>query len=263
MCIRDSDGSPGRTTEVLSGDFYTQLSTSTPHQIWSSAMVISPILRGMMGLEVNALKNVVTFAPHVPAGWSDFAIRHVQVGSAQLDLVYHAVGDDITLEVTRRGSGSVTLAFSPALSLRAKVLTAEINGAKVSPKLDANDLDQHATVIEPLTAERNTIHLRVSDNFAIGYPYTPPADGAANSNLKIVSEEWNPSHDELQLHLEGISGMNYELPIFNMPAPIESHGALIEERPSGKVLLIQFRKGPPDTYIPLILTLKFPSNHGQ
>ena len=46
----------GRTTEVLSGDYYTQLSTSTPHQIWSSAMVISPLLRGMMGLEVNALK---------------------------------------------------------------------------------------------------------------------------------------------------------------------------------------------------------------
>src|SRR5271165_4105356 len=74
------DGSPGRTTEVLSGDFYTQLSTSTPHQIWSSAMVISPLLPGMMGLEVNALNSNVSFAPHVPAGWTDFAIRNVKVG---------------------------------------------------------------------------------------------------------------------------------------------------------------------------------------
>src|SRR5271165_6507780 len=99
-------GSPGRTTEVLSGDFYTQLSTSTPHQIWSSAMVISPILRGMMGLEVDALNASVRFAPHVPADWSDFAIHHVRFGNTMLDFTYHNVGDDITLEVEHSGMGS-------------------------------------------------------------------------------------------------------------------------------------------------------------
>src|SRR3989440_1241904 len=44
------DGSLGHVTEVLSGDYYEQISTSSPHQIWSAAMVVSPILRGMMGL---------------------------------------------------------------------------------------------------------------------------------------------------------------------------------------------------------------------
>src|SRR6266851_2308243 len=41
------DGSLGHVTEVLSGDYYQPLSTSSPHQIWSAAMVISPILRGI------------------------------------------------------------------------------------------------------------------------------------------------------------------------------------------------------------------------
>jgi len=40
------DGSLGHVTEVLSGDQYQPLSTSSPHQIWSAAMVISPLLRG-------------------------------------------------------------------------------------------------------------------------------------------------------------------------------------------------------------------------
>jgi len=257
------DGSPGRTTEVLSGDFYTQLSTSTPHQIWSSAMVISPILRGMMGLEVNGLNGSVTFAPHVPAGWTDFAIKNVKVGSTQLDFTYHSVGEDMALEVERHGGGNVEFLFSPGLSLRAKVLDAEVNGRKVSPHISANENDQHATLTVAITSDKTTLHLRVANNFAIAYPHTPPADGAASSALKIVSEQWNPAHDELQLHLEGISGMNYELPIFNMPVPFESHGALTEERPSGKVLVIQFRKGPPNTYIPLNLTLKFPPNQAQ
>ena len=44
------DGSLGHVTEVLSGDVYQPLSTSSPHQIWSAAMVVSPILRGMLGL---------------------------------------------------------------------------------------------------------------------------------------------------------------------------------------------------------------------
>ena len=151
------DGSPGRVTEVLSGDFYTQLSTSTPHQIWSSAMVISPILRGMMGLEVNALNSSVTFAPHVPAGWNDFAIHNVKVGATQLDFTYHRRGDDMTLEVQRHGSGNVQLEFSPALSLRAKVLEAEVNGNKVSPTISANENDQHATVSVPISADKTTI----------------------------------------------------------------------------------------------------------
>src|SRR5947208_2766767 len=33
------DGSLGHVTEVLSGDYYQPLATSSPHQIWSAAMV--------------------------------------------------------------------------------------------------------------------------------------------------------------------------------------------------------------------------------
>src|SRR5260370_26180742 len=47
------DGSLGHVTEVLSGDYYQPLSTSSPHQIWSAAMVVSPLLRGMFGLSAD------------------------------------------------------------------------------------------------------------------------------------------------------------------------------------------------------------------
>src|SRR5581483_6174423 len=51
------DGSLGHVTEVLSGDYYQSLSTASPHQIWSEAMVISPILRGLLGLEADAISQ--------------------------------------------------------------------------------------------------------------------------------------------------------------------------------------------------------------
>ena len=66
------DGALGHTTEVLSGDYYSSLSTSSPHQIWSAAMVVSPILRGMLGLETDAATQTLTFSPHVPANWNSF-----------------------------------------------------------------------------------------------------------------------------------------------------------------------------------------------
>jgi len=254
------DGSLGRTTEVLSGDFYTQLATSTPHQIWSSAMVISPILRGMMGLEANALNNSVTFAPHVPAGWSDFAIRNIRVGSTRLDLIYHNVGEDMTLEVERHGAGTVQLNFSPALSLRAKVLDAEVNGSKIPPKNSANENDQHASVSVPIATDKTTIHLRVSGNFGIAYPFVVPADGAASSNLKIVSEQWSDAHNTLRLQVAGVSGKTYEVPIYNAPSGIDVGGARITKVP-GLALEIAF---PPDpaaagAFSTRTVTVQFPS----
>ena len=253
------DGSPGRTTEVLSGDFYTQLATSTPHQIWSSAMVISPILRGMMGLDVDALDNRVTFAPHVPAGWTDFAIRKVRVSNAQLDFVYHAVGDDLSLEVQRRGAGKVELTFSPAFSLRARIVTAEVNGAKVEFKISVNDNDQHLTLLVPITADVTTIHLRVGGDFGFQYPYTPPADGAVSSNLQIVSEQWNAAHDKLVLQLVGISGKTYTLPAFNAPSGIAVDGASITKTASGVALEVAFPRGSSAAFVAKTVTVQFPA----
>ena len=57
------DGSLGHVTEVLSGSYYQPLSTSSPHQIWSAAMVVSPVLRGMFGLQTDAVGGTLTFAP--------------------------------------------------------------------------------------------------------------------------------------------------------------------------------------------------------
>ncbi len=78
------DGSLGHVTEVLSGDYYQPLSTSSPHQIWSAAMVISPLLRGLFGLQTDAGAHRVTMSPHVPADWTWFTVDHVHAGTASL-----------------------------------------------------------------------------------------------------------------------------------------------------------------------------------
>ncbi len=70
------DGALGHFTEVLSGDYYQSFATSSPHQIWSAAMVVSPILRGMFGLQADVEKHQINLAPHIPADWT--VVRHSQ-----------------------------------------------------------------------------------------------------------------------------------------------------------------------------------------
>src|SRR6266481_2223831 len=171
------DGSLGHVTEVLSGDYYQPLSTSSPHQIWSAAMVVSPILRGMLGLAIDANTGTVTFAPHAPAGWTRFTIRNVRAGAAQIDLTYSKEPGAITLEVNCGGTAACPVEFEPSLSLSAEVLGAEFNGRPVPFRVQSNGTDRHATVRFEARGKSNALKIRVRKDFHVSYDSSLPRLG--------------------------------------------------------------------------------------
>ena len=244
------DGALGRATEVLSGRYYTQLVTSSSHQIWSSAMIVSPMLRGMFGLTVDAPKHSVTFAPHIPAGWTDFAIHHVQVGKSSLDLAVHRSNEELTLTVDRQGSDDVQLEFSPAFSLRTEMLGASVNNARVALKAagQSNDEDQHVTQTVQVAPGKTVISLRYRDDFGIAYPYAPPALGAPSTSLKIFSETWNAGHDRLDLQVAGVGGAKYEVPLFGDLHGLTAMGGALDHRGAQTFLQLAFPAGAPDGF---------------
>lgn len=213
------DGSLGHFSEVLSGAYYQSLSTSSPHQIWSAAMVVSPVLRGLFGLAPDSVAGTLTFAPHVPADWTSFAIRNVAVGAVRIDLHYSKDVEGITLEAkpsgTRSGNSSLSLDFQPAISLRAKVLSATLNGRSVPFHLEPNDTDQHVLVRIPLSAGANTLRIRVKDDFGLAYDSTLPALGSTSEGLRIVSETWSSTRERLTLAVSGRAGRSYRLSVWN------------------------------------------------
>lgn len=258
------DGSLGHFSEVLSGDFYQSLSTSSPHQIWSAAMVVSPILRGMFGLQADAATGTLTFAPHVPADWTWFAIRNIAVGSAKINLGYEKDLEGITLEAKPSGisasNSSLTLDFQPAISLRAKILGATLNGRPVQFHVEPNAFDQHVFVRIPLSAGANTVHIRLKDDFGLAYDSTLPALGSMSEGLRIVSETWSPSHDHLTLAVSGRSGHEYRLSVWN-PAQIASvSGAKIAKGPDGHSdLIVEFPPNADDRVAHVAVSIQFAS----
>jgi hypothetical protein len=215
------DGSLGHVTEVLSGDYYQPLSTSSPHQIWSAAMVISPLLRGLFGLAVDSGGRQLTLSPHVPADWTWFTLDNLRVGAASLRVTYRKTLSEITLDVSRQGNGDCSVRFSPAVSLRAQVTSVDVNGRRVPFQIHKNDVDQHLSVLMPVGAGTNTLRIRLKNDFGLSlFPTLPPL-GSASQGLRVISESWAPARDSLTLEISGAQGRQYEIGLWN-PAQVAS-----------------------------------------
>jgi glycogen debranching enzyme len=224
------DGSLGHVTEVLSGDYYQPLSTSSPHQIWSAAMVVSPLLRGMFGLFANSETRTLTFAPHVPADWTRFSIENLRIGNDVLGLNYTKEEENstvkspggIVLEVGRTsGSEECTIEFRPAISPRAKVQKVDLNFKPVPFRIEANGEDQHVVVRFPVKGGKYLLRIWITNDFGFSADPVLPPLGSASGGLRVLSETWSSSKDQLALEVSGAAGGEYELSIWD-PGEIKS-----------------------------------------
>jgi glycogen debranching enzyme len=209
------DGSLGHFTEVLSGKYYQTLSTGSPHQIWSAAMIVNPLLTGLLGLQTDANTCRLEFAPHVPADWNSFSVNNVRLGAVGLNLNYQRKPDTIRLEVQSTGTGNCSVQFSPAVSLRARISKVQLNGRPLPFHLEANSSDQHVTVTFPIAGNRNVVEVQLTNSFELSIPPTVTELGSTSHGLRVLSESWTPSRDSLRLLLSGTAGETYELSTWN------------------------------------------------
>ncbi len=249
-------GAPGRTTEVLSGSYFDSLSSSSPHQIWSSAMVVSPILRGMMGLQPDAPAHRLALAPHVPASWKQFAIRNVWVGTTRCDLRYVRTADEISLTAEARGD-PLTLQFAPSVSLRARVDSVTVNGQPARFRVEANSQDQHLE-IELRNLTRATVRVHLQHDFDIEAPVSVPAPGQKSRGVRVVAESWTEKRDQLTLGMYGLNGATYDFPVRGAGEISSVEGAKLVENGSGvKLLRVSFPDATGDAYVSKTVVVHF------
>lgn len=221
------DGALGHFTEVLSGDYYQSFATSSPHQIWSAAMVLSPILRGMLGLQTDARAHLLTFAPHVPADWTSFSVHNTRVGEVSLDLQYRKTPDRLTLEAKRTGSGNCWVEFSPAFSLRTQIVSVEMNGRPLPFKVQPNRNDQHLSVRFPVYGGPNVVVVHMRNDFGVALSSELPPLGGASRGLRVLSKSWNQARNQLTLEISGRGGSHYEMEVWNSAQISTVEGAVL------------------------------------
>jgi glycogen debranching enzyme len=222
------DGAGGNPTEVLSGMSYSPLSTASPHQIWSAAMIVSPLLRGLLGLHVDMTQPQITFAPHLPYDWPTVGVTDVPFGSGKINLSIKRDEQTMEFKVVGLTTQPTHIEFEPAYPPSARIMTAELDGTPIKWTEDHTQLDWHPHFAIDATPGPHTLRITHQGMFGYSVPFDPPQLGATSSNLKIVSEAWSQDNSTLNLVLTGRGSRSYKLPLFGISQVASVDGATVE-----------------------------------
>jgi glycogen debranching enzyme len=187
----------GADTELLSGDFFVPFGRSTSHQLWSSAMVVTPTLRGLFGLDIDAQTKTITVNPHLPANWDRAEIRNIRVGSESVGLTFLQSKGEVTVSFTTHPPTGVKLASTQS-------------GTKSLP-------NQSITIPRPVVA-------------VVPF-FRKPSPGDRTRSIRVLNEVYGQR--QLSLTLEGPDGAQLEIPlVLSAPAPrLHVDGAELHTQP--------------------------------
>jgi len=154
----------GSVTELLSGEFFRWFGRSTSHQLWSSAMVISPALRGLFGLEWNAADSTLRVTPHLPATWNEASLSDLPIGPERVHLEMQRRGASLMVRLVGEGTNK--------LKLQSRAV-----GAKF----------EHGELEIPLPAVE------------IGIAHGLPEAGSTTTQMKVIDQQEGPRSLKLVL----------------------------------------------------------------
>ena len=230
-------GVPGRVTEVLTGNNFQELATSTSHQTWSSAMVIEPLLRGMLGLRVDVAARTLALTPHLPADWPSVGVRNIALGDARVNMRFEQQRNLFRATVEASQAREATLELNPAFSPHARIVSVTSGGRKIDYKLEQNADDQHVRIKLKLNGERQQVEVRTAGNVALVYTEPLPELGEASHGLRLTHEFWSADHAQWNLVFEGRPGAQYEVKLVGADVVERAAGAELTKDAGGTAKL--------------------------
>ena len=142
-------------------------------------MVITPTLRGLFGITIDAQSKTITVNPHLPANWDHAEIKNLPIGDQTVDL--HFVRDKGAVVVSLGGTG--------------RGVTLVPQNRTASPKPEAR-----GPKAKTRTAGSNSL---IPDQpVQIAPVFQPPLPGGRAQFPRIVNEEY--SGRALTLMIEGL-----------------------------------------------------------
>jgi glycogen debranching enzyme len=265
-------GAEGYVTELLSGDFNAPFGRSSHHQVWSEAMVITPLVRGLLGIEAGAAEGdaVLRLAPQLPANWNELEVRNLRLPNSYYDVrLLRRTGQTTVSFLPRRADGlsvgkgngerSAQVTVSLALPLDARVSrVAEClpvgNFSEVLTTCNTlahrltrvGDVQRVETILSPGAARQDLTFLYEEGTDV----YTTPeksARGERSRGLRILRSRADATH--LRLLLEGLGGHTYTLGVRSTRELLDTPGVQIRKGADADSQLLITFAGAPDRYV--------------
>lgn len=204
------DHSLGTHPEILSGDFYRPLGESVPHQLFSTGMVVTPFVRGLLGLRADAAKQTLRIAPQLPAAWDSLKVKNYRIGSSRVTITARRSSiSNFRFEIEKNDDAELKLQLAPALPALAKVAKVTVDGKSVKftqSFYGANTACQFETTLK----RRTVIEITFKDGIEFDAPLSPTLLGERTTSLKVL-EAATPGTNRLTIKLEGLPGRSYTL----------------------------------------------------
>ena len=194
------ESDPGNVTELLSGTFYEPFGRSTAHQLWSSAMIITPAVRGLFGVEADVPHHRLRVDPQLPADWNNATLYNVPYGTQKIDLHFERQGREMRVTATSNENLALCLTTSALLSPQPCPAT---------------------------SARQHTLNVLLPQ-VELTLPHTAAMAGDRDRAPRVVHLQSSPH--KIVLAVELLAGSTVSLPIHsNLPTPpaFTAHGAEI------------------------------------
>ncbi len=232
----------GRNPEVMSGDYFTALETSVPHQLFSSSPIPANLIRGTLGLELDLPGRTVMVRPQLPGGWPGMELTGYPLPrGGHLDLrLNRRMESGLTIyDLTVNGPAGYRVLFDPVAAPLERL---------------PDDAGQMATI-----GSNGEVRLSVGGPTGVdlvlddltwgpvpeGPVFRKPREGDPPTGLRIIRVD-DEGNDRVRLHLEGRVGYVYRLPLAGPGSIVveEADGTRAEVDGEGPYPAIRFHVGP-------------------
>jgi glycogen debranching enzyme len=228
-----TDNALGCVPEVFSGELNQKLAEAYHHQGFSTTGYMLPLLRGALGLQVNALIRSIAVTPQWPADWDTVTLRHVAVGKSFYDLTMTQSESTQSVTVVSGSEIPVEVIFTPSPPPGTEQHTLWLNGKKVPYTGTSIHTMKHG----------DEVSARFRPVPAVVVSASPPQAGVSNRGLRVVS--YHGKEKTILLTVEGILGEVYGLKVLRPHLVSTVEGATLE----GDRLVIAFDTGQPHGFI--------------
>ncbi len=134
----------GFLTEYLSGERAQALPRAVPHQLFSSAAAVHPLISGLLGLEGDAFAQTLLVSPHIPLEWKQVRFTNYKVGQSTVsgEITNEPASTRVHLEIS---GPPLDVTVAPAFPAGTKLLGLRGNGLK--PQSQTSGADVHLPVL--------------------------------------------------------------------------------------------------------------------
>jgi glycogen debranching enzyme len=202
------DFARGVQPELLSAAFYDPLDTAMPDQFFSTSMLVSPLMRGLVGFRPEAARCRVTLAPQLPADWDRLTVRRLATGCGALDVAIRRDTDRLVVTFGRRPGPAVVVQLEPSLPLGATIVGVTVDGKQVPYRVDATPHDVSPSLEVPVTGAAE-VEIRYRGGAELVPQQTRPMPGDPSRGLRLL--DWRMEDGHYVATVEGTGAHQFKV----------------------------------------------------